>query len=590
MKNVVLLTILLFASTIIVLAQKNDTKSYWPNDAQLVISFSMQFETGGQQEGAESPFSGNPLPKGQPDLPAESWFRYGAKEGIYRMLNLWKKHEIHVTSHVVGEAAIRYPEVAKAIVDGGHEIAAHGIAWSDQWNLSYEDELAFVKKGIDTVEVITGQRGVGYNSNWLRRSPNTLKVLQELGFLYHIDDLSRDEPFVTKVRGKNFVVMPYTLRNNDIVNIAGKNWSPDQFLAQLKFEFDQLYAEGATKRRMMSISLHDRIGGGPAIVQVVDKFIQYAKQHKRVVFMRKDEIANMIKDDPNTPVDNSEIEYNTTIVNTKLPFKLEKDWEVLGFKNPESVVLDIKNNALYVSNINGDPTEKNGNGYISKVGLDGKIIQQKWITELNAPKGLVIYNDKLYVTDIDKIVEIDIKTRRVLAFKAKDATFLNDIAVDKKGNVYASNTFGFSGIYKLQKKGKRKVELWLKDENLNMPNGLYISKDQLFVANWGKEVNPKTYETKIVGTLQKVDFKTKTIENITKPIGNLDGLSETLHGFLLSDWLAGKLLYYTNETGTTTEVLNLPKGTADIYFDKNTKSVFIPLMLNNKLVKYHFKK
>jgi len=286
------------------------TKSYWPNDAQLVISFSMQFETGGQTEGAESPFSGNPLPKGQPDLPAESWFRYGAKEGIGRMLNLWKKHDIHVTSHVVGEAAIKYPELAKAIADEGHEIAAHGIAWSDQWGLSYEDELAFIKKGIDTVEAITGQRGIGYNCNWLRRSQNTLKVLQDLGFLYHIDDVSRDEPFVTMVRGKKFVVMPYVLRNNDIVNIAGKNWSPDQFLAQLKAEFDQLYEEGSHRRRMMSISLHDRIGGGPAVVHVVDEFIQYAKKHNGVVFMRKDDIANMIKDDPNTPIDNSEIEYN----------------------------------------------------------------------------------------------------------------------------------------------------------------------------------------------------------------------------------------------------------------------------------------
>jgi len=61
---------------------------------------------------------------------------------------------------------------------------------------------------------------------------------------------------------------------------------------------------------MMSISLHDRIGGSPAIVHVVDQFIQYAKKHKGVMFMRKDEIAKMIKDDPNTPIDNSEAKYN----------------------------------------------------------------------------------------------------------------------------------------------------------------------------------------------------------------------------------------------------------------------------------------
>jgi peptidoglycan/xylan/chitin deacetylase (PgdA/CDA1 family) len=288
----------------------NVKNSYCPNDAQLVISISMQFETGGQPEGAESPFSGNPLPKGHPDMPAESWFRYGAKEGVYRMLDLWDKHGVKVTSHVVGEAAIKYPEVAKEIANRGHEIAAHGISWSDQWNMSYQEELEFIKKGIDTVEVITGQRGVGYNANWLRRGPQTLKVLQDLNFLYHIDDLSHDEPFITKVRGKDFVVMPYTLRNNDIVNIEGKHWSPDQHLAQLKMEFDQLYAEGTRKRRMMSISMHDRIGGTPAVVNVIDQFITYAKKHKGVVFMRKDSIAHLIKNDPDTPVDNSEFIYN----------------------------------------------------------------------------------------------------------------------------------------------------------------------------------------------------------------------------------------------------------------------------------------
>ncbi|MFH6991816.1 polysaccharide deacetylase family protein [Flavobacterium sp. FlaQc-48] len=307
--SVVSISMLMALSSNAQTKKENSTRN-WPNAAQLVISVSMQFETGGQPQGAESPFSNNPLPKGNPDLAAESWFRYGATEGIYRMLDLWKKYDIKVTSHVVGEAAIKYPEVAKAIAAGGHEIAAHGYSWSNQWNMSYADELAFVKKGVDTVQAITGKKGIGYNANWLRRSPNTLKVLQELGFLYHIDDLSRDEPFITKVNGKNFVVMPYTLRNNDIVNIEGKHWSADQFLAQLKMEFDQLYAEGASKRRMMSISFHDRIGGTPSMVHAMDEFIKYAKKNKGVVFMRKDAIAKMVINDPKTPIDNAEEKYN----------------------------------------------------------------------------------------------------------------------------------------------------------------------------------------------------------------------------------------------------------------------------------------
>lgn len=289
---------------------KTEKNSYWPNKARLVISFSMQFETGGQPEGAESPFSGSPLPKGTPDLPAGSWFRYGANEGVPRMLDMWDKYHIKVTSHVVGDAANKYPLLVREIATRGHEIAAHGISWTNQWDMSYNQELAFVKKGVDEVEKITGEKAVGYNCNWLRRSVNTLKVLQELGFLYHIDDVSRDEPFVTKVRGRKFVVMPYTLRNNDIVNIEGKHWSPDQFLLQLKSEFDQLYQESTSKRRMMSISLHDRIGGTPAMVKIISEFIEYSSKHPGVVFMRKDDIANMVLNDPATPVDIDEAIYN----------------------------------------------------------------------------------------------------------------------------------------------------------------------------------------------------------------------------------------------------------------------------------------
>lgn len=287
-----------------------DNNKQWPNGAQLVISVSMQFETGGQPVGAESPFSGSPLPKGTPDLPAESWYRYGANEGMDRMMDMWKKYNIKVTSHIVGDAAIKYPAIAKRIANEGHEIAAHGMSWKNQWDVPYDEELKFVKNGVEAVEKITGKRAVGYNCNWLRRSPNTLKVLQDLNFLYHIDDLSHDEPFITSVRGKDFVVMPYTLRNNDIVNISGSLWSPDQFLAQLKMEFNQLYAEGNTKRRMMSISFHDRIGGQPAMMNAMEQFIKYVNAKQGVVFMRKDDIAKMILNDPKTPRDNSEVKYN----------------------------------------------------------------------------------------------------------------------------------------------------------------------------------------------------------------------------------------------------------------------------------------
>jgi hypothetical protein len=128
--------------------------------------------------------------------------------------------------------------------------------------------------------------------------------LQELGFLYHIDDLSRDEPFLVPLNGKKFAVVPYTLRNNDIQLLEGRYFSSAQFGEQLKLEFDQLYAESAGRKRQMSISTHDRISGTPAQVRVLDEFLTYAKRHPGVVFRRKDEIAKATLIDPAALVDN----------------------------------------------------------------------------------------------------------------------------------------------------------------------------------------------------------------------------------------------------------------------------------------------
>lgn len=268
----------------------------WLDGSRLVVSISMQFEAGGQPENAESPFPQN-MQKGFIDLPALSWYQYGYKEGIPRMLDNWDKHGIKVTSHMVGSAVLQNPALAKEIVQRGHEAAAHGMNWSSQYAMSYDEEKKFIKAGVDAVKNVTGFTSVGYNANWLRRGANTIKILQELGFTYHIDDLSRDEPFIIQANQKDFVVVPYTIRCNDIVLVEGKNFSADQFFNQVKAEFDQLYAESEFKRRQMSISFHDRIGGTPQMVKVTSDLIDYMKKHKGVSFKRKDEIAKMTLED-----------------------------------------------------------------------------------------------------------------------------------------------------------------------------------------------------------------------------------------------------------------------------------------------------
>ncbi|WP_210639571.1 polysaccharide deacetylase family protein [Pseudomonas sp. Tri1] len=266
---------------------------FWPGDTRLVISISMQFEAGGQPpKGTDSPFPPVDFPDSVPSDPVtNTWFAYGYREGIPRMLDLWDRHGVKVTSHMIGEAARRQPALAREIVARGHEAAGHGPRWSSQFAMSRDEERTFLRQAAQMVQEVTGQPVTGYNCNWLRRSPNTLALLQELGYLYHIDDVSRDEPFIESVNGKDFVVVPYTLRNNDIVLIEGRHYSPQAFLEQVKLDFDQLYEEAGTRRRMMSISAHDRISGTPQMVRVWDEFLRYAKSHPGVTFMRKDDIA-----------------------------------------------------------------------------------------------------------------------------------------------------------------------------------------------------------------------------------------------------------------------------------------------------------
>lgn len=279
--------------------EKKTSPSKWADGSRLVVSVSMQFEAGGQPDNAESPFPQNMKP-GYIDLPGATWFAYGYKEGIPRMLDNWDKLGIKVTSHMVGTAVLKNPELAKEIVQRGHEAAAHGMNWATEYTMSYEEEKKFIQDGVDAIKKVTGFRAVGYNANWLRRGENTLKILQELGFTYHIDDLSRDEPFIIQVNQKDFAVVPYTLRANDIVLIEGKNFSADQFVNQVKMEFDQLYEESAAKRRQMSISFHDRIGGTPQMVKAAGDLIRYIQQHQGVSFKRKDEIARMALADKTT--------------------------------------------------------------------------------------------------------------------------------------------------------------------------------------------------------------------------------------------------------------------------------------------------
>jgi peptidoglycan/xylan/chitin deacetylase (PgdA/CDA1 family) len=264
--------------------------SFWPNGARLAISISLMFEAGGQPiSGAGGPLS-EPIKPGFPDQPTNAFFEYGINEGIPRALDLFDKHDIKVTSFMIGKAIEKHPELAREIVRRGHEAAAHGPSWSASYDLPREQEKAFIKESVDTIKRVTGQQPVGWNAFWLRNSIHISETLQDLGFLYSIDEPSRDEPFIIPVRGRDFAMVPYTIHMNDFL-FPFQGYDPQGHEQSMRDEFDQLYEEASSRRRMMVIGMHDRLSGHANRIRVLDRFLTYAKSHDGVWFPRKDEIA-----------------------------------------------------------------------------------------------------------------------------------------------------------------------------------------------------------------------------------------------------------------------------------------------------------
>jgi sugar lactone lactonase YvrE len=256
-------------------------------------------------------------------------------------------------------------------------------------------------------------------------------------------------------------------------------------------------------------------------------------------------------------------------------------------RTPESVYLDEASGYLYVSQINGNPNEKDGNGRISKLGLDGSVVAADWATGFNAPKGLRSYGGQLWVSDIDEVVSIDIASgKEASRIKVEGAKFLNDVASGPDGTIYVSDMMS-SRIYAI-KDGKASV--FAEGEQLEYPNGLFVDGDRLIVGGWGKP--EADFSTKVPGRLYWLDLKTKQKTLITKqPLGNIDGVEQDARGgFVVTDYLAGKLIQ-VSETGESRLVRQFKPGLADHTFLYAQGDVLIaPHMNENTVVAYDISK
>ncbi|MDZ7619924.1 MAG: hypothetical protein U1E05_23230 [Patescibacteria group bacterium] len=273
--------------------------------------------------------------------------------------------------------------------------------------------------------------------------------------------------------------------------------------------------------------------------------------------------------------------------NDQVPSSPPVAWEVVeGIQSPESVYLDEESGFLFVSNVGaGGATEKDGDGYISKLTPAGKMLEAKWVVGLNSPKGLRSQGGTLWVSDIDRLVGIDIAQGTVrYVVEVEGARFLNDVATDKHGAVYVSDMLA-NKIYRY-KDGQ--LSVFADGDHLESPNGLLVHGNRLVVAAWGSGIRDD-FSTETPGRLFTLNAEGKGKELITaNPSGNFDGVEPFGDGgYLVSDWYAGKV-YLIRPDGAKELVLQLPQGAADLTYLPKQRLLIVPQMLENKVTAFEY--
>lgn len=254
--------------------------------------------------------------------------------------------------------------------------------------------------------------------------------------------------------------------------------------------------------------------------------------------------------------------------------QLVKLWESDSvFKVPESVLFDRANNVLYVTNIDGaGPWDQDGKGSVGKMSPDGRIINAEWVSGFNAPKGMGLYNGKLYVADLSNLVIVDIASGKIdKQIAIPDALGLNDVTIDPAGVIYVSD----SRSKKVFRVENEKTTVYA--DNLKGPNGVLSHDGKLYLLDAGAMFTVNA-DRSLAGITEALGAGTDGIEHI----GN--------NSFIVSLW--GGKIWYVHADGTKELLLDTSqekKNTADIGIDVEKKIIYVPTFWKNTVVAYEVK-
>jgi peptidoglycan/xylan/chitin deacetylase (PgdA/CDA1 family) len=258
----------------------------WPNNARVAVllSFDVDNETVS-------------LRFGEPTVGALSQGEYGARVGLNRVLSLLDKYRIPATFFIPAVSLKITPDMADRIQRSGrHEIGVHG--WIHEMNVSLpaDVERRLVQMAIDTLTRLTGSRPVGYRAPSWNFSPNTLKIIRDLGFMYESSLMADDRPYELMQNGQatGIVELPveWILDDAPLYDPRGNAYSPPRDVVQVWMdEFDKAYDEGT----MFLLTMHPHISGHRSRIAALEMLIQHIRQRQGVWWATHQQAAEYVK-------------------------------------------------------------------------------------------------------------------------------------------------------------------------------------------------------------------------------------------------------------------------------------------------------
>jgi peptidoglycan/xylan/chitin deacetylase (PgdA/CDA1 family) len=247
----------------------------WPGGQRIAAIANVSYEAWGDGAAPGVSPMGNPLSAGAFDFNARSWGDYGADHGIHRLLGILERAGVHASVMVSGVLAERFPDNVRAIVDGGHEVIAHGYAQElVPATLSDPADLESIEKTTEALSAVTGDQPLGWASPRNTSGPRTQELLARAGYRWHSDSLGTDLPIRQSFDGTSIWAMPFAMDINDLPHAMRFGRTPRQYIEMFEDLLAHLTA-AIDQTLILDVTAHchnyGRPGGAWAFETVVDE-------------------------------------------------------------------------------------------------------------------------------------------------------------------------------------------------------------------------------------------------------------------------------------------------------------------------------